>query len=271
MQTRAGAMVIVQASPWGLPCLGLISPPRNGMLRRRTDNAAGTSFRTTAAACTPPRAAGRAMRGAMNLCFGGQFVSQPLRIRGGLGVAHIYRPFLRQTNLAKHRVINPQVALAPPEHRMLDAFLGLPGPGFLTPKRAVLVAPRLYKPQKIVVRYVVVVDGELAHLDFMRAKFVVPTEFISVTPLQSQHTLPARHLHQMRLHPERFPRRSLGTASLPGARQSVQHVRERLRMHQPVLDRHFHHRDQLQMPFPGPFHAMPARPPHFPANPPASP
>src|SRR5712664_2705140 len=141
-----------------------------------------------------PPAVGRAIRGAMKLCFGRQFASQPLRIRGGLGVAHIYRPFLRQTNLAKHRVINPQVALAPPEHRMLDAFLGLPGPGFLTPKRAVLVGPRLHKPQKIVVRYVVVVDGELAHLDLMRAKFVVPAEFISVNALQSQRSLPGRDL-----------------------------------------------------------------------------
>src|SRR5260370_5922744 len=106
-----------------------------------------------------PPAVGRAIRGAMKLCFGRQFASQPLRIRRGLGVAHIYRPFLRPTNLAKHRVINPQVALAPPEHRMLAAFLGLPVPSFLTPKTALLGAPRLYKPQKIEVRYVLVVDG----------------------------------------------------------------------------------------------------------------
>src|SRR5258708_27366822 len=65
-----------------------------------------------------PPAVGRAIRGAMKLCFGRQFASQPLRIRGGLGVAHIYRPFLWQTYFAKHRVINPQVAFAPPEHWM---------------------------------------------------------------------------------------------------------------------------------------------------------
>src|SRR5260370_27186843 len=135
-----------------------------------------------------PPAVGRAIRGAMKLCFGRQFASQPFRIRGGLGVAHVYRPFLRQTNLAKHRVINPQVALAPPEHRMLDAFLCLPGPGFLTPKSPVLVAPRVHKPPKIAARYVVVVDGELAHLAFMRAKFVGPAAFISVNARQSQRS-----------------------------------------------------------------------------------
>src|SRR6202795_1300825 len=91
-------------------------------------------------------ALGGSIRGAMKLRFGWQFASQPLRIRGGLGVAHVHRPLLRQTNLAKHRVINPQVALAPPEHRMLDGFLRLPGPGFLTPQGTVLVTTRLHKP-----------------------------------------------------------------------------------------------------------------------------
>src|SRR5256885_7249286 len=36
----------------GLPGWGLISPRRNGTLRRHTDNAVGTSFETIAAACT---------------------------------------------------------------------------------------------------------------------------------------------------------------------------------------------------------------------------
>src|SRR6266480_4958856 len=59
-----------------------------------------------------PRAVQRSIRGAMKLRFGRQFASQPLRIRGSLGVTHVYRPLLRQTTLAKHRVINPEIALA---------------------------------------------------------------------------------------------------------------------------------------------------------------
>src|SRR5467141_491586 len=125
-----------------------------------------------------PRAVGRSIRGAMKLRFGRQFASQPLRIRVGLGVAHVYRPLLRQTNFAKHRAINPQVALAPPEHRMLDAFLRLPRPGFLAPQRAVLVAASLHEPRKIVIRHIVVVYGELIHRDFVRVKLVVPPEFL---------------------------------------------------------------------------------------------
>src|SRR6267378_3659683 len=41
------------------PGVGLVSPRRNGMLRRRTDSGAGTSFGTTAEACTPLCAASR--------------------------------------------------------------------------------------------------------------------------------------------------------------------------------------------------------------------
>src|SRR5712692_10852906 len=123
-----------------------------------------------------PRALRRSVGGAMELRLGRQFAAQPFRIRRGLGVAHVSRPLQWQTNLAKHRVVHPEVALAPPEHRMLDAFLLLPGPGFLTPQRTVLVAPCLHEPQKIVIRYVVVLDGELVHRYFMRAKFVVPPE-----------------------------------------------------------------------------------------------
>ena len=36
----------------------------------------------------------------------------------------------------------------------------------------------------------------------------------------------------------------------------MQHVRQRLRMHQPVLNRHFQHADQLRMPFLRPLECM---------------
>src|SRR5712692_8285118 len=103
---------------------GATSISNRGVPRFEIEGSPGRVWRFLAAgmAALPP-AVGRSVRGAMKLRFGRQFASQPLRIRGGLGVAHVHRPLLRQTNLAKHRMINPQVALAPPEHRMLDAFL----------------------------------------------------------------------------------------------------------------------------------------------------
>src|SRR5260370_29874345 len=104
-----------------------------------------------------PRAFRRSICRAMKLRFGRQFASQPFRIRSGFGVAHVDRPLQRQTYLAKHRPVVPEVAFTPPEHRMLDAFLRLPGPGFVIPERPVLSAAGLPEPQKIVIRSVVIV------------------------------------------------------------------------------------------------------------------
>src|SRR5205823_15080656 len=108
----------------------------------------------------------RSVRGTMKLRFGWQFTAKPLRICGGLGMAHVYRPLQGQAYLAEHAAINPEIAFATPKHRMLNAFLGLPSPSLVTPKSRVLVAPRLHKPQKIVIRYIVVVDRKLLDRHF---------------------------------------------------------------------------------------------------------
>ena len=97
---------------------------------------------------------------------------------------------------------------------MLNAFLGLPSPSLVTPKSTVLVAPGLHKPQKIVIRYVVVVDRKLLHRHFMRAEFVIPREFIAVNVLHSERGSSGRDLHQMRLHPAGLPSRTLRPAHL---------------------------------------------------------
>src|SRR5690348_13569073 len=69
----------------------------------------------------------RSVCGAMKLRFRRQFASKPFSVRCGFGVTHVHGPLQRQTNLAKHRSINPKVPFAPPENRMLDAFLRFPG------------------------------------------------------------------------------------------------------------------------------------------------
>src|SRR2546430_6334435 len=75
------------------------------------------------------------------------------------GIRYLTVTGVQTCPLPIYRMINPQVALAPPEHRMHDAFLRLPGPGFFTPQGTVLVTPCLYKPKKFVIRYVVVEIG----------------------------------------------------------------------------------------------------------------
>src|SRR5260370_75497 len=148
-----------------------------------------------------PHALRRSIRRAMKLRFGRQFASQPFRIRSGFGVAHVDRPLQRQSYLAKHRPVVPEVAFAPPEHGMLNTFLCLPVPGLLTPKGSVLVAPRLHEPQKIVIRYVVILDGEFIDGDFVRPKFVVPPEFIAMNAFQSQDRRSPRTINHIPLHP----------------------------------------------------------------------
>src|SRR5947208_11957379 len=123
---------------------------------------------------------------AMKLRFRREFPSKPFRVRSCFSVAHVHGPFQRQTNLAKHRSVHPEVAFAAPKHRMLHAFLCFPGPGFIAPERTVLISPGLYKPQKIVIRHVVIVDCEFVHRDFMSAKFVIPAELIVVNAVPPQ-------------------------------------------------------------------------------------
>src|SRR5438876_1190882 len=196
------------------------------------------------------------VRGAMKLCFRRQFAPQPFCIRCCFGMTYVYGPFQRQSNLAKHRSVYPEVAFAAPKHRVLHAFLCFPGPGFIAPERTVLISPGLYKPQKIVIRHVVIVDCEFVHRDFMSAKFVIPAELIVVNAVPPQRRGSSWNFHEVRLHAMRFPGSSFRSGNLAVARQPVQHVRQRFRLHQPVLNRYFQHGDQLRMPFFRPLQRM---------------
>src|SRR6266403_1302121 len=176
-------------------------------------------------------ALGRSIRGAMKLRLCGERSPQPFRVRGGLGVTRVNRPFLRQADLAKHGPVQPEVAIASPENRMLDVFLLLPVPSFLTPKRTVLVTTRLDKPKEFVVVYVVLFNRESRRLYCVGFKFIVPPEFIPVNSFQPQRRPPCRYVHQMGLHPQCLPRGAFWPAKFSLARHPVQHISERLRMH----------------------------------------
>src|SRR5436190_1816020 len=69
----------------------------------------------------------RSVRGAMKLRFGWQFTAKPLRICGGLGMAHVYRPLQGQAYLAEHAAINPEIAFATPKHSVLHSERGSSG------------------------------------------------------------------------------------------------------------------------------------------------
>ena len=83
----------------------------------------------------------------------------------------------------------------------------------------------------------------------IRFQFVVPSKFVAYLVLQPQRHLPRRYLDEPRLHARRPCLRRNWPLNLSLRRQPVQHVRQRLRVHQPVLDRHFQHSYQLRMSF----------------------
>src|SRR5262252_2310091 len=70
----------------------------------------------------------RSISCAMELCFGGKLAPKPGCVGGGFGVTHVHRPFLGKAHFAKHGVMQPDIALGPPEHGVLNIFLGSPGP-----------------------------------------------------------------------------------------------------------------------------------------------
>src|SRR5215467_1548825 len=126
------------------------------------------------------RALRSTISGAMELRFSGKLAPEPIRVCGGFCVTQVYRSFLGEADFAKHGAIQPKIALGPPEHRVLNIFFGSPGPAFESPKRAILVTPSLHKPQKVVVRNVMAIDGELRNGDFVSGKFVVPAKLLIV-------------------------------------------------------------------------------------------
>src|SRR2546425_5304532 len=198
------------------------------------------------------RAVGRAVRRAMKLRLGGELPAEPLRIRGSFRMAHVHRAIERQTNLSEHRAIQPKISVPFPERWVPDSFFFLPLPRFLRPQRAVIVAPSLDESQELAVGHVAGVDLKGAHVHFMRGELIVPTELVVVRALQPEGR-PARGDFN---HPATAASRLLRNAGRPFrvslCREPVQHIGQRLDVHQPVFDGGFEHGEELRMPFGGP-------------------
>src|ERR1700685_2716880 len=191
----------------------------------------------------------RAVSRAMELLFARQFTSEPFRISRRFRVAHIHRPIERQLDVAKHRAIHPQISFAPPERRMLDSGLVLPLPSSLVPQRAILVSAGSHELQEVAIHHVISVDRKSRNEGFQPVKFVVPTKLRVVSALQPKRRRSRGNIDQVRFRARRFPHRFLRRSNFPICRLLMQHVRQRLRMHQPMLDRNFDHREQQRMPF----------------------
>ena len=207
----------------------------------------------------------------MKLRLSRQLTPEPICISGCFRVAHVHRPFEREANFSKHGSIKPEIALGPPEHRMQDILFGSPSPGLGAPKRTVIVTTGLNKSQKIVVGYVVAVDGELRNGYFVGGEFVVPAKFqniflcrlflchlifVFIRMLNSERGASCGNFHEAGLHARRFPRHFFRATNLFFRRQPVQHVSQRFRMHQAMFDGHVEHLQRVRMAFLGPLQRM---------------
>ena len=140
---------------------------------------------------------------------------------------------------------------------MLDVLFGSPIPALRTPERAVPVSTSLNKSQELVVGNVMTFNGEFRDVYLMSGKFVVPTKFVSIFSgivqclriLESQRGASCGDFHEARLHARCFPGDVLGARNLFVGREPVEHVGQRLRMHQAMLDGDVEHLHQVGMAF----------------------
>ena len=193
----------------------------------------------------------RPIRGAMELGFGGKLAAEPVGVGGGFSVADVHGPLLGEANLAKHRAIEPEIAVAAPERGMLDVFFGFPGPGFGSPERAVVVAAGLDESEEVVVGDVVAFDHESRHVHFMGGAFVVPAKFVAVYMIHAERGTSRRDFNQPGFHLCCLPSHFFGAANLFSGRHAMQHVGERFGMHQTMFDGYMEHGEQMWMAFPG--------------------
>src|SRR5690242_549255 len=194
-------------------------------------------------------ALGRTVSSAMELRFGGELAPKPICVSGGFGVTYVHRPLQREADFAEHGAIQPEIAFGAPEHGMRNIVFGAPGPTFGSPERAVLVAAGLYETQEIVVGDVVAIHGELGNSHLVSGELVVPAKFLIARVVNARRGVPCRNFNEAGLHARSFPRDFLRVTNLFAGGQAVQHVGERLRVHQTMFDRDVEHLHQLRMAF----------------------
>ena len=120
---------------------------------------------------------------------------------------------------------------------MAHPLLLLPGPAALAPQLVPLVAPVGHELEELPVRDVERVDPEARDLACVLLELVVPAECLAVAR-EPERGGPGRDADRARCRASRGRRRGLGLGNLPVMRKLVKHVGERLRVHEPVLDRH---------------------------------
>ena len=178
----------------------------------------------------------RAIGGAMPLRFCRKRLPRPARVCHRLGMTHINWPVQRQRNLFKHATVEPPVASLRPEHGMRDRLRVLPIPILIAPESARFIAASRHEIQKLPVGHFILINLKPRHLHSVSLVLVVPAE--SFVPAQkAQGYCASRNLDHPRHDSRGCELRQLFLRTLPVERQLMQHVGQRLDMHQAMLNR----------------------------------
>src|SRR4029077_8096310 len=181
-------------------------------------------------------AIGRTVGSAMPLHFGRQPLACPSRIRGSFGMADISGPVQRQWDFVEHRAVEPGAVTLTPEHRRSNVAGTLPLPIRVAPQLTPLAAAILQELAELPVRDHISIDLERGNIDGITFKLVVPSKD-ATGALQAKMRGSGRNLdHGMRDGGSKN-RRASGLRDLSVQRQLMKHVRQRLYMHQTMLNR----------------------------------
>src|SRR5579884_2312032 len=175
---------------------------------------------------------------AMKLGLGRKLFAGPPGKSRGFCMAYVDGPVKRQRDFRKHGATVPGTSARDPENRMPDSLTLDPLPVRLGPEVPVFIASRLQKLQKVAIRHLVLIDGKRRHLHSMALKFIVPAENFRVS-WKPQRCSSGRNFNHPSVGARRRSSHAGGRpADFAVERKLVQHVCERLGVHQAVLDRH---------------------------------
>ena len=113
-----------------------------------------------------------------------------------------------------------------------------PFPAGIRPEVAVRIAAFTHEAKVVPVRDVVDIHCEGWDIDAMLLKFIVPTKWPALASRKAKRGCPCRDFHAAGTNARGRRRRGIRLADSSVQRQLVQHVGQRLGVHQAVLDGH---------------------------------
>src|SRR5436305_5516712 len=142
-----------------------------------------------------------------------------------------------ERNIREHGAIAPSTRRLRPEHRMRNRVLGLPLPILIAPESSGLIPPAIDEIEILPVRHLVLIDCKRGYVHTVRLELVVPTECLAAAS-KAKGRLSCGNLDHRMSDRGSYQRGWIFLRNFPAERQLMQHVCQRLDMHQAMLNGH---------------------------------